>query len=106
MTMNEFGILLLALVEGMLIGGFFYGGLLWTVRQGISSKRPALWFMSSFLLRTVIVLAGFYFVLIEGQWLKLLICLLGFALARFILTRIYGPEAKQMHWAPETTNAS
>ena len=58
--MNEPLMLVLAVVAGVLLGAIFFGGLWWTVRKGVSSTRPALWFLGSLLLRTGIVLAGFY----------------------------------------------
>ena len=36
--------LVLAWVAGVVLGAIFFGGLWWTVRKGVSSKRPALWF--------------------------------------------------------------
>ena len=69
--MNETLTLVSALVTGVLLGGMFFGGLWWTVRKGVSSKQPALWFFGSLLLRMSIVLAGFYFVS-GGHWERLL----------------------------------
>ena len=60
--MNELLTLVLALAAGVLLGAIFFGGLWWTVRKGVSSKQPALWFFGSLLLRMSIALAGFYFV--------------------------------------------
>ena len=60
--MNETLTLALALAAGMLLGAIFFGGLWWTVRKGVSSEQPALWFFGSLLLRMSIALAGFYFV--------------------------------------------
>ena len=62
---------MLALVAGVLLGAIFFGGLWWTVRKGVSSKQPALWFFGSLLLRMSIALAGFYFVG-RGHWERLL----------------------------------
>ena len=62
MMMNETVTLVLAWVAGLLLGAIFFGGLWWTIRKGLSSKRSALWFLGSLLLRTSIALAGFYFV--------------------------------------------
>jgi len=76
----------LALLAGILLGAFFFGGLWWTVQKGVTSERPALWFLGSLLLRTSIVLAGFYFV-VQGHWSRLLVCLLGFLIARVILVK-------------------
>ena len=83
--MNEALRLMLALVAGVLLGAMFFGGLWWTVQKGVSSKWSALWFSGSLLLRTSIALAGFYFIA-RGQWEKLPACLLGFVMARLIVT--------------------
>jgi F1F0 ATPase subunit 2 len=85
--MNDFQFLLLALVVGSLLGTIFFGGLWWTVRKGMSSKSPALWFLGSMLLRMSIVLAGFYFIG-RGDWRRILVCLLGFIIARIVVTRL------------------
>jgi F1F0 ATPase subunit 2 len=77
----------LAAMAGVLLGAMFYGGLWYTVRKGLSSPRPAAWFLGSLLLRTGITLAGFYGVS-GGQGDRLLACLLGFVLARFLVTRL------------------
>ena len=88
--MNESVSLMDALIAVVLLGTMFFGGLWWTVRQGVSATRPALWFLGSLLLRTGIVLAGFY-VVAGGHWERLLLCLLGFVIAHFIVTRLTGP---------------
>lgn len=85
--MNETLTLALAWVAGGLLGALFFGGLWWTVRQGVSSPRPALWFFVSLLLRMSIALAGLYFVG-RGHWERLVACLLGFIIARFIVMRL------------------
>ena len=85
--MNSIFILVLALVAGLMLGAIFFGGLWWTVRKGVFSKSPALWFLGSMLLRMGIVLAGFYFVG-RGDWQRLVTCLLGFIIARFIVMRL------------------
>jgi F-type H+-transporting ATPase subunit a len=68
--MNNFLLLALALIAGLVLGAIFFGGLWWTVRKGVFSKSPALWFLGSMLLRMSIVLAGFYFVG-GGDWERL-----------------------------------
>jgi len=85
--MNNFLLLALALVAGLVLGAIFFGGLWWTVRRGLSAKSPALWFLGSMLLRMSLVLAGFYFVG-HGDWQRLVTCLTGFIIARFIVTRL------------------
>jgi F1F0 ATPase subunit 2 len=96
--MNEAVSLAPALAAGVLLGVMFFGGLWWTVRKSVSQERPALWFLGSLLLRTSILLAGFYFVS-GGHWERLLACLLGFVIARFIVTRLAGPPV-QHHNSP------
>jgi F1F0 ATPase subunit 2 len=79
--------LLLALMGGVALGLLFFGGLWWTVRKGVCSERPALWFFTSFLLRTSMVLAGLYSVS-AGRWPRLLVCLLGCIIGRLIVMRL------------------
>jgi F1F0 ATPase subunit 2 len=78
--------LLLALLAGALLGVVFFGGLWWTVQKGVESESPALWFLGSLLLRTGLILAGFY-VAAQGHWSRLAACLLGFLIARIIVVR-------------------
>jgi F1F0 ATPase subunit 2 len=81
-----------ALAAGVLLGALFFGGLWWTVRLGLSSQRPALWFLGSLLARMSVALIGFYFVGGE-QWERWLLCLLGFILSRFVVQ--HGWRARQ-----------
>ncbi|MGD0614107.1 MAG: ATP synthase subunit I [Verrucomicrobiota bacterium] len=103
--MNELLTLALALMAGLLLGAIFFGGLWWTVRKGISSKQPAFWFLGSLLLRMSIALAGFYFV--SGRhWERLLLCLLGFVMARLIVMWMTRPSGEnQTRSAPEASHA-
>ncbi len=101
--MNELLTLTLAFVAGLLVGAIFFGGLWWTVRKGVSSQQPALWFFGSLLLRMSIALAGFYFVG-RGHWERLVACLLGFVVARFIVMRLTGPTVE--HHKPQAMEAS
>jgi len=72
--------LLLAGGAGVLLGVLFFGGLWWTVQRGLASRRPALWFVGSFVLRTSVVLAGMY-VVSGGRWEALLASLVGVVVA-------------------------
>lgn len=92
--MNEALVLIFALLAGAVLGAIFFGGLWWTVLKGVSSKTPAIWFLASMLVRMGITLAGFYFVA-RGHWQRLLMCLLGFVIARIVVTRLARlPDAK------------
>jgi len=76
--------ILLPLIAGIILGTLFFAGLWLTVKKAVSSKYAALWVSISSLLRTAIVLVGFYFVA-NGSWQRLLICVLGFIAARLVM---------------------
>ena len=102
--MTETLTLVLAWAAGGALGAMFFGGLWWTVQKALSSKRPALWFFGSLLLRMPLVLAGFYFVA-GGHWQRLLACLAGFVIARLIVTRLTGEAKKPTYLAQEAGDA-
>jgi F1F0 ATPase subunit 2 len=102
--MNEMLSLALALITGILLGVIFFGGLWWTVQKVVLSNRSALWLLGSLLLRTSIVLAGFY-VIAHGHWERLLLCLLGFVMARLIVTRLIRAAEKPASPAQEANHA-
>ena len=81
----------LSLVAGVLLGAIFFGGLWWTVRRGVSSQWPALWFFGSLMLRMSIALLGFLFVG-GDDWKRWLFCLLGFVLARLAMQWLTRPS--------------
>jgi F1F0 ATPase subunit 2 len=93
-----------ALIAGIMLGAIFFGGLWWTVRKGVSAKHPAFWFFGSMLLRTCIVLLGFYFIL-GDSWQRLLAGLLGFIVARIVVTRLARVAQQQNQLAREAAHA-
>lgn len=112
-AMNEILALTLAGVTGVVLGAIFFGGLWLTVNRGLQSNRAALWFLVSLLLRTSIVLCGFYWVgqgylIGSTHWQRLVACLVGFILARLVLTKWLGPSSleKSIHSAQEHSHAS
>lgn len=82
--MNEILNTAVELLAGIALGILFFGGLWFTVKKMVHSKRPAVWLLSSFFLRVGVTLVGFYFVG-AGNLQALLICLVGFIAARFIV---------------------
>ena len=96
--------LVLALLGGVLLGAMFFGGLWWTVRKGVSAKQPALLFLGSLLLRTGVALAGFYFIG-RDHWERLLVCLLGFVMARLFATRFTRAAEKPAYSAQVASHA-
>jgi len=77
--------MIVALIAGVAIGIFFFGGLWVTVRKAVHAKTPARWFFGSFILRVCIAMIGFYIISL-GNWQHLIVALPGFVLARFIVT--------------------
>jgi F1F0 ATPase subunit 2 len=76
-----------AFFAGALLGVFFFGGLWWTVQKAVTSDWPAVWFLGSLLVRTGVILVGFFLVS-QGHWIKLVVCFCGFLMTRFaIVTR-------------------
>ena len=104
--MNELLSLILSWSAGVLLGAVFFGGLWWTVRKGLSSKSPALWFLVSQLLRMSVALTGFYLVA-GGHWERLLACLVGFICARVVVARLTDSfDGHHLHIATKATHAS
>lgn len=99
--MNDLLSMMLSFAAGLLLGAFFFGGLWWTIRKGLSSPRPALLFLGSAVLRMGVVVAGFYFVS-NGQWQRLLACLSGFIIARLAVTWLTRGKQKEDRHAPES----
>jgi F1F0 ATPase subunit 2 len=87
--MSELLRLLLALAGGIALGAVFFGGLWWTVRASLTSRRAGLWFAGSFVLRTSVVVAGFCLIG-RGRWELILASLLGFTATRWTVTRLPG----------------
>lgn len=96
--------LVFGLITGMMFGAIFFGGLWWTVHKGVSAKHPAFWFLGSMLLRTCIVVFGFYFVL-GNSWLRLVAGLLGFIFVRLIVIRVTRVAQQQNQLAQEAGHA-
>ncbi len=82
--MNEMLTLVVAWMAGGMLGAIFFGGLWLTVIKAAATQRAALWFPISLLLRMGIAIAGFYAVG-HGHWERLIVCLLGFVMARLIV---------------------
>lgn len=84
--MNEIPYVILAIGAGFLLGIFFFAGLWWTVKKATSSGHPALLFITSTIIRSCVILIGFYFV--SGRyWERFLGCIVGFIIARIIVIR-------------------
>lgn len=83
--MSEFLLTSLACPAGLALGMIFFGGLWVSTRKAVSARLPALWVFGSLILRTGIVLLGFYGVMQGGNWRNGLLCLIGFVAARYLV---------------------
>ena len=102
--MNEILYIVFAFILGLVLGALFFGGLWFTVKKVVTARIPALWILASFIVRVGISLIGFYYIS-AGSLQRLLICVLGFITARFIvihLTKSY--QEKQMQIKKEVPN--
>jgi F1F0 ATPase subunit 2 len=84
--MNNIALLLMALAAGILLGLFFFGGLWITAKKALVSTMPQLWFFVSLIIRLGVTLIVFYWVG-RNHWDRMLVCLAGFIVARFVLMR-------------------
>jgi len=85
--MNSLAIeLSIAASAGLALGLFYFGGLWLTVRKISCSRRPGLLMFGSFVVRLLVTLCGFYLVM-DGSLERVLACLAGFLVMRFVLTR-------------------
>ncbi|MFW5733796.1 MAG: ATP synthase subunit I [Oceanidesulfovibrio sp.] len=88
----------LAIVAGVAVGLFFFGGLWWTVRRLPASQNPALLLLASALGRLLVACAGFL-AATAGRPLTSILWVAGFLGTRFALSRTLGTRISR----PEPT---
>jgi F1F0 ATPase subunit 2 len=81
----------MAFAVGIGLGSLFFGGLWMTVRRIPKARWPACLALGSVWGRSIVCVAGFYLIM-EGGWVRLAACFLGFLGARLALVR---------HWRPQ-----
>ncbi len=81
--------LFLPFAVGMALGVFFSLNLWSSVRKMSEQDAPWYFLYGNFILRTSVVLMGFYLVM-DGNWQRMVSALLGFMLTREIMVRIIG----------------
>lgn len=85
--MSEILYMTLAFIAGLALGTLFFGGLWFTIKKAVTAKIPAIWFFGSFFLRVGVVMIGFYYISLIG-WQSLIVSLLGFIVARVVVTHL------------------
>jgi F1F0 ATPase subunit 2 len=71
---------------GLVIGGFYFYGLWWTLRKLPGKKRPGLWLGISYAVRTTLAMLGFWLAIRNGV-VPFFFSVGGFFLMRGVLTR-------------------
>ena len=99
--MNDMLSMLPPFAVGLVLGAVFFGGLWWTIRTMLTSPHAALLLVFSAVVRVSIVVTGFYFSS-NGQWQRLLACLVGFIIARLAVTWLTRLKQKEEKHAPES----
>jgi len=93
------------LILGFTIGSLFFLSLWWVISSGLLSKRPALWFVTSFFIRISVCLFSFYLIA-DGDPQRLISALTGFVMARPIIKLLIGKTRLKTKIKPETKNAT
>lgn len=77
------------LLAGAVLGLFFFGGLMLTVRRLPKARRPMALAASSFVVRTAIVVVVLAWIA-QGDWRRLASALAGLIAMRMLLVRTWG----------------
>ncbi len=85
--MDRWTLLVTGLFAGATAGAVFLGGLWWTTRRLAVTSRPALLFLTSFVVRMGALLAIFYLLARPGRWEPPAAGLVGFTLVRIAALR-------------------
>ena len=84
---NNIPILILMFALGALLAALYLISLWFTVRGIRRGRHPALWLLTSLILRMGLLVIVFYFIVGDGQWERLLAALAGFITLRTITLR-------------------
>jgi F1F0 ATPase subunit 2 len=83
--------LAISALSGAFLGILYFGGLWWTILR-ISQAGQSMWLLAvSFILRTVLVIGGF-FIITDGKLERLAVSMLAFFVTRFVFIRYFSPE--------------
>jgi F1F0 ATPase subunit 2 len=81
--------LLGSLIAGFILGAGFFWSLWLTVQRIPTASNPGLLMFGSYLVRTIIVVGAFYFIM-DGMWQRMVALIIGFILARMVVVRRTG----------------
>jgi len=81
--------LMTAFLVGAAIGAIYFAGLWETVRKLSDTDKPFRRVVLSFALRMILLISGFYLVM-QGQWERLVAAMIGLILVREVMVRKLG----------------
>ncbi len=93
-TPQNIAMYLVAVAAGAFLSMIYFGGLWFTVQRLDRANTPVLLFSGSFLVRIVVVLAGFYLVS-GGRIDRLVICFISFLITRHFVLRWAQPSQRE-----------
>jgi F1F0 ATPase subunit 2 len=85
--MTEFLALTFAFLSGSALGFMFYGGLWFTVRKVVATKRQPFWLSASLFVRILITFVGF-FIICGANNMSFAACIAGFVFARLVVLKL------------------
>lgn len=91
-TMNVWFVMLLALIEGVVLGVIYFGDLWLTTQHSVETKEAGLLKTLGLSVRLSVVLSGFYVILWLSDWQGFLVCFAGF-LGTWVALRSWVPDA-------------
>jgi len=83
--------LALSALAGIILGILYFGGLWLTINKMRTMKSPGIFLTASFIMRTVVVIGGFYLIS-DGKLERLAVAMLAFFVTRFVFIRYFQPK--------------
>jgi F1F0 ATPase subunit 2 len=103
MIMTETFGYFVAIITGLGLGMIFFYGLWRTVGKIINSNASGLWLFGSMISRISITMLGFYLIAFlhsDGKLERLILCLIGFLIARYVMTKIVKVKEIEVNHGP------
>ena len=90
MTKTDIVIYCISPFLGIILSVFYFGGLYYTLKLAAGSKKFKSILFISFMVRTILVLAGFWIIVKYGLY-PFIISFIAFVITRFVITKKCGP---------------
>jgi F1F0 ATPase subunit 2 len=91
--LNDWLVLVLAFLEGLIVS-FIYSGHLWLTIRGVEPGEATTVTVVSFLVRLGVTLFGFYLILLLSGWQGFIACAAGFLVMRLLVLRYWIPKSE------------